>query len=125
MHFDSSTNITFIYIIALVGTTKLGEEIIIVLIATDQSSNINQTLSKNEWIEDLSLGSIVKQPVRLVVNDRKFPARTVFFSHTKPANSNNLRSYTIVSAPAEQALKIELLLVFIQFVTRTRHKLTK
>ena len=26
------------------------------------------------------------QPVRLVVNDRKFPARTVFFSHTKPAS---------------------------------------
>ena len=62
MHFDSSTNITFIYIIALVGTTKLGEEIIIVLIATDQSSNINQTLSKNEWIEDLSLGSVVNLP---------------------------------------------------------------
>ena len=38
----------------------------------------------------------------LVVNDRKFPARTVFFSHTKPASSNNPRSYTIVSAPAEQ-----------------------
>jgi len=41
--------------------------------------------------------------VRLVINDRKFPARTIFFSHTKPANSNNPRSYTIVSAPAEQA----------------------
>ena len=43
------------------------------------------------------------QPVRLVVNDRKFLDRTVFFSHTKPASSNNPRSYTIVSAPAEQA----------------------
>ena len=42
-----------------------------------------------------------KQPVRLIVNDRKFSARTVFFSHTKPANSNNPRSYTIVSAPAQ------------------------
>ena len=80
---------TFFYIIALVRTTKSGEEIIIVPIDTDQSSNINQTLSKNEWIEDLSLGSIVKQPVRLVVNDRKFPVRTVFFAHTKPASSNN------------------------------------
>ena len=36
--------------------------------------------------------------LRLVVNDRKFPASTVFFSHTKPASSNNPRSYTIVSA---------------------------
>ena len=43
------------------------------------------------------------RPVRLVVNDRKFSARTVFFSHTKSASSNNPRSYTIVSAPAEQA----------------------
>ena len=33
------------------------------------------------------------QPVRLMVNDRKFPARTVFFSHTKPASSNNPRSF--------------------------------
>ena len=41
----------------------------------------------------------------LVVNDRKFPARTVFFSHSKPASSNNPRSYTIVLAPAEQADK--------------------
>ena len=31
--------------------------------------------------------------VRLVVNDRKFSAKTVFFSHTKPASSNNPRSY--------------------------------
>ena len=45
--------------------------------------------------------------VRLIVNDRKFPARTVFFSHTKPASSNNPRSYTIVSAPAEQAELID------------------
>ena len=43
------------------------------------------------------------RPVCLVVNDRKFPVRTIFFSHTKPASSNNPRSYTIVSAPAEQA----------------------
>ena len=49
------------------------------------------------------LASTVTQLVRLVVNDRKFLARIVFFSHTKPASSNNLRSYTIVSAPAEQA----------------------
>ena len=39
----------------------------------------------------------------LVVNDRKFSVRTVFFSHTKPVNSNNPRSYTIVSVPAERA----------------------
>ena len=44
-----------------------------------------------------------RQPVRLVVTDRKFLVRIVFFSYTKLANSNNLRSYTIVSAPAEQA----------------------
>jgi len=44
------------------------------------------------------------QLVRLVVNDRKFSARIVFFSHTKSASSNNPRSYTIVSAPAEQAI---------------------
>ena len=43
------------------------------------------------------------KPVRLVVNDCKFTARIVFFSHTKPAISNNPRSYTIVSVPAEQA----------------------
>jgi len=43
------------------------------------------------------------QPVRLVVNDRKFLAKTVFFSHIEPASSNNQRSYTIVSVPAEQA----------------------
>ena len=43
------------------------------------------------------------QPVRLVVNDSKFLVRTVFFSHTKLASSNNPRSYTIVLAPAEQA----------------------
>ena len=48
-------------------------------------------------------GSIC-QHVLLVVNDRKFPARTIFFSHTKPVSSNNPRSYTIVSAPAEQAV---------------------
>jgi len=41
------------------------------------------------------------QSVRLIVNDRKFSARAVFFSHTKPTHSNNPRSYTIVSAPAE------------------------
>jgi len=41
--------------------------------------------------------------VGLVVNDRKFSVRIIFFSHTKPANSNNPRLYTIVSAPAEQA----------------------
>ena len=27
------------------------------------------------------------QPVRLVVNDHKFSAEIVFFSHTKPANN--------------------------------------
>ena len=32
-----------------------------------------------------------------------FEARTIFFSHTKPASSNNPRLYTIVSAPADQA----------------------
>ena len=42
------TTYLFFYIIALVRTTKSGEEIIIVPIATDQSSNINQTLSKKE-----------------------------------------------------------------------------
>ena len=31
--------------------------------------------------------------VRLVINDRKFSVRIVFFSHTKPASSNNPRSY--------------------------------
>ena len=46
-----------------------------------------------------------QRPVRLVVNDRKFSAKTVYFSHTKPASSNNPRSYTIVSALAEQASK--------------------
>jgi len=40
-------------------------------------------------------------PARLVVDDHKFLAKTVFFSHTNPASSNNTRSYTIVSAPAE------------------------
>ena len=44
-----------------------------------------------------------KRHLRLIVNDRKFSVRIVFFSHTKPARSNNPRSYTIVSAPAEQA----------------------
>ena len=42
--------------------------------------------------------------VRLVVNDRKFLAKIVFFSYTKPASNNNPRSYMIVSAPAEQAV---------------------
>ena len=46
------------------------------------------------------------RPVRLVVNDCKFLARTIFFSHTKLASSNNPRSYTIVSAPVEQAVYI-------------------
>ena len=41
--------------------------------------------------------------VRLVVNDCKFPIKTVFFSHIKPDSSNNPQSYMIVSAPAEQA----------------------
>ena len=31
------------------------------------------------------------QPVRLVVNDRKFLIRTVFFTYIKPASSNNSR----------------------------------
>jgi len=44
-----------------------------------------------------------KRHVRLVVNDCKFSARIIFFSHTKPTSSNNPRSYTIVLAPAEQA----------------------
>ena len=48
------------------------------------------------------------RPVCWVVNDRKFSARTVFFSHTKPVSSNNPRSYTIVSAPAEQAVYSEI-----------------
>jgi hypothetical protein len=36
------------YTIALVRTTNSGEEIIIVPIATDQSSNINQTMAKKK-----------------------------------------------------------------------------
>jgi len=35
----------------------------------------------------LIVGFANLQPVRLVVNDRKFLAKTIFFSHTKPASS--------------------------------------
>jgi len=58
-----------------------------------------------DWtlIRDSRTRSGDSRPVRGFVNDRKFPVRTVFFSHTKPINSNNPRSYTIISAPAEQA----------------------
>ena len=41
--------------------------------------------------------------VHWIVNDGKFLARTIFFSHTKLTSSNNPRSYTIVSASAEQS----------------------
>ena len=50
---------------------------------------------------ELNTRSVEQVPihlVRLVVNNSKFSARIIFFSHTKPANSNNPRSYTTVSA---------------------------
>jgi len=39
----------------------------------------------------------------LVVNDRKFSAKTVFFSHIKPASSTSLRSNSEQVQPNEQA----------------------
>ena len=58
-----------------------------------------------DWtlIQDSRTRSGDRRSVRLVANDRKFLLRIIFFSHTKSTSSNNPRSYTIVSAPAEQA----------------------
>ena len=39
-----------------------------------------------------NLGQREYQPVRLVVNDCKFSAETIFFSHTKPASSTSSRT---------------------------------
>ena len=38
-----------------------------------------------------------------LVNDRKFPAGTVFFSHTKPASRTSSRSSNEQAQPSEQA----------------------
>jgi len=56
---------------------------------TDHSSHLPTMVCARGLGRTMRSGSMVPalQPVRFVVNDRKFPARIVFFSHTKPASS--------------------------------------
>ena len=61
----------------------------------------NPEKDKKEWGEVEVFGWLV-----LVVNDRKFSAGTVFFSHTKPASSTSSRTSNEQAQPNEQAFRV-------------------